>query len=154
MESIPGSRCDRSTAASPPVASASLWIIRPCIPCFFIPSYFHVFLLMISIQQSPQAPPFTCPCSAECSSSSLMWFLNGIGKTADPGLGCPSRRAVLFPHPWAYPVMCMFWYLHGGVYSRYSLVTHHKYSSERKPSCFLLMTHFHSFPSCCWAGTC
>lgn len=101
----------------------------------------------------PSGTAFTLP-AEHSSSSSLMWFLNCIGKAPNPGLGCPSRRAVLFPQPWACPVMCMFWYLHGGVYSRYSLVTHHKYSSERKPSCFLLMTHFHSFPSCCWAGTC
>lgn len=75
-------------------------------------------------------------------------------QTLNPGLGCPSRGAELFPHPWAHPVVCVFCYLHGGLYSRYSLVTHHKHNFERKPSCFLLKTHFHSFPSRCWAGTC
>lgn len=57
-----------------------------------------------------------------------------------PSLGFPDDVHVLeFAWRWTFKVFCSH---------------SHKYSSERKPSCLLLMTHFHSFPSRCWAGTC
>lgn len=109
-----------------------VWQRHSCFPSCYIsfpvdnwtlhPLLLHsfVFLLLISIRYSPEALPPTYPCSAEHSSSPLMWFLNRIGKTPNPGLGCPSRKAVLFPHPWAYPLMCMFWYLQRCIFKGFS----------------------------------
>lgn len=102
----------------------------------------------------PSGTTFSLPllCRAQLLVSDVVPKLHW--QNSESWIRLAQQESCAVPQPWAYPVICMFWHLHGGVYSRYSLVTHHKYSSEGKPSCLLLMTHFHSFPSRCWAGTC
>lgn len=80
MESIPGSRCDRGTAASPPVASDSPvdnWTLQPLLLHSF------VFPRVPAADQhsaQPSGTTYNHPCSAEHSSSSVVWFLNCFGK--------------------------------------------------------------------------